>query len=85
MPDLSFVGAATVIIKASLSNNLRLVTSSGVRIKILDKAPKGFYMINNQITECPEGSYCTGKGYESAIRCPIGTYVDKKKSDKCKP
>ena len=57
MPDMSLVGTADIIVKASLSNNLRLVSNSGVRLKVVEVSPKGFYMHGNKIIECPEGSY----------------------------
>ena len=85
MPDMSFIGSGTLLIKASLSNNLRLVSQSNAEVKILDKSPKGFYFSDNAIRECPQGSYCSGKGKETAIRCPIGFYADKKRSERCKP
>lgn len=86
MPNFSLVGSATLLVKASLSNNLRLISQSGAKLKIVDRAPKGYYFQGgSSVMECPPGSYCPGKGYESAILCPIGTYSDQTRANKCKP
>jgi hypothetical protein len=85
MPDLSFVGSSDMIIRASLSSDLRLVSESGAKFKIVDKAPKGFYVDDEKLVECPEGTYCPGKGFANAVMCPIGTFADKKRSNECKP
>ena len=85
LSNLTLVGSNDILVKASLSDNLRLISQSSAKIKLVDKAPKGFYFHDQMIMEWPKGSYCPGKGRERAIRCPIGYYTDQKRSSKWKP
>ena len=68
LSNLTLVGSNNLLVKASLSDNLRLISQSSARIKLVDKAPKGFYFHDQMIMECPKGSYCPGIGRERAIR-----------------
>jgi len=57
LSDFSLVGTANLMVRASLSNNLRLVSQAGVTLKIVDKSMKGYYFQKETILECPQGSF----------------------------
>ena len=83
-PDFSLFGSQTLLVRASLSNSLNLVSQSGVSLKIVDKPPVGYYAYQQDIIECPEGSFWPGLGNVRASQCPIGTYSDQKRTSQWK-
>ena len=84
-PDFSLFGSITLNVRASLSDNLNLISQSGVDLKIVDKPSAGYYSYQKDIIECPEGLFCPGLGNQRGIQCPIGTYSDQKRINECKP